>query len=104
MDLLYNNYMRSTGNGPTWCVEIDPPSRPVLSYWEEVKIACGLIYEQRTAPLQLCYSGGLDSEFVLATLLDLDIPVEVVNFVKQETLIPLLLILTMIGLLNPELL
>ena len=78
MDLLYNNYMRSTGNGPTWCVEIDPPSRPVLSYWEEVKIACGLIYEQRTAPLQLCYSGGLDSEFVLATLLDLDIPVEVV--------------------------
>lgn len=78
MDLLYNNYMRSTGNGPTWCVEIDPPSRPVLSYWEEVKISCGLIYEQRTAPLQLCYSGGLDSEFVLATLLDLGIPVEVV--------------------------
>jgi hypothetical protein len=59
-------------------VEIDPPTRPVLSYWEEVKIACGLIYEQRTAPLQLCYSGGLDSEFVLATLLDLKIPVEVV--------------------------
>ena len=78
MDLIYNNYLRGTGNGPTWCVEIDPPTRPVLSYWEEIKIVCGLIYEQRQAPLQLCYSGGLDSEFVLATLLDLDIPVEVV--------------------------
>jgi len=83
MDLLYNNYMRSKGNGSTWCVEIDPPSRPVLSYWEEVKIICGLIYEQRTSPLQLCYSGGLDSEFVLATLLDLGIPVEVIIMSTQ---------------------
>jgi len=78
MDLLHSNYMRSSGNGSTWCVEIDPPTRPVLSYWEETKIACEMIYDQRTAPLQLCYSGGLDSEFVLATLLDLGIPVEVV--------------------------
>jgi hypothetical protein len=77
MDLLHNNYMRSTGNGPSWCVEIDPPTRPVLSYWEETKIACGMIYEQRTSPLQLCYSGGLDSEFVLATFLDLGIPIQV---------------------------
>jgi len=83
MELLYNNYMRSSGNGPTWCVEIDPPARPVLSYWEETKIACSLVYEQRTAPLQLCYSGGLDSEFVLATLMDLGIPVEVVIMKTQ---------------------
>lgn len=78
MELLFKNYMRSTGNGATWCVEIDPPTRPVLSYWEEIKIVCGIIYEQRQAPLQLCYSGGLDSEFLLATLLDLGIPVEVI--------------------------
>lgn len=78
MDLLHNYYMRSIGNGPTWCVEIDPPTRPILSYWEEIKIVCGIIYETRQAPLQLCYSGGLDSEFVLTTLIDLGIPVEVV--------------------------
>lgn len=78
MDLLKNNYMKSSGNGPTWCVEIFPPSRQVKSYWEETKIACEMIYEQRTGPLQLCYSGGLDSEFVLFTLLDMGIDVEVV--------------------------
>lgn len=78
MELLLNNYMQSSGNGPTWCVEINPPSRPVKSYWEETKIACQMIYDQRTAPLQLCYSGGLDSEFVLSTLLDMGIPVEVI--------------------------
>lgn len=77
MKLLHNDYMRSSGNGPTWSVEINPPNRSVLNYWEEVKISCSLIYEQRTSPLQLCYSGGLDSEFVLATLLDMGIPVEV---------------------------
>jgi hypothetical protein len=77
MKLLYNDYMRSSGNGSTWSVEIDPPTRSVKSYFEETKIACGLIYEQRTAPLQLCYSGGLDSEYVLSTLLYLGIPVEV---------------------------
>lgn len=83
MDLLHNNYMRSTGNGPTWCVEIDPPTRPVKSYWEETLIACEIIYEQRTAPLQLCYSGGLDSEFVLSTFLHLGIDVEVVIMKTQ---------------------
>lgn len=78
MQLLYNNYMRSQGNGPTWCVEIDPPTRPVKSYWEETKIACEMIWEQRTAPLQLCYSGGLDSEYVLAALRHLGMQVEVI--------------------------
>lgn len=70
--------MHSSGNGPTWSVEINPPTRVVKSYFEETKIACGLIYEQRSAPLQLCYSGGLDSEYVLSVLLHLGIPVEVV--------------------------
>lgn len=83
MKLLYNDYMRSTGNGPTWCVEIDPPTRPVKSYWEETLIACGMIYEQRSAPLQLCYSGGLDSEYVLCAFRHLGIPVEVIIMVTK---------------------
>ncbi len=78
MDFFQNDYQRGTGHGADWCVEIQPPTRPVKTYWEEIKLVCGAVYEQRTAPLQLCLSGGLDSEYVLATLLDLGIPVEVV--------------------------
>lgn len=78
MDLLYNNYMRSSGNGPTWCVEIDPPSRPVKSYYEETVIAMQMLWDLKDAPLQLCYSGGLDSEYVLAVLRQLGMDVEVV--------------------------
>lgn len=83
MNLFYKNYMVGTGNGADWSVEIHPPERPVKSYWEEIKTVCGMVYEQRTAPLQLCLSGGLDSEFVLATLLSLGIPVEVVIMKTQ---------------------
>lgn len=77
MELLYNNYMRSSGNGPTWCVEIDAPPGPVNSYFEETKIACEMLWANKTSPLQLCYSGGLDSEFVLSVLLHLGMEVEV---------------------------
>ncbi len=83
MDLLYKNYMRSSGNGPTWCVEIDPPSGPVKSYFEEIKIACEMIWANKTSPLQLCYSGGLDSEYVLSVLLHLGMEVEVVIMKTQ---------------------
>lgn len=76
MNLLYNNYMRSSGHGLTWCVEIDPPTRPVKSYYEETAIACEMIWSQKIGKLQLCLSGGLDSEFVLAVLLKLGMEVE----------------------------
>lgn len=78
MDLLYNNYMRSSGNGPTWCVEIDPPTRPVKSYYEETVIAAEMIWATKEGPLQLCYSGGLDSEYVLAVLTKLGMKVDVI--------------------------
>jgi hypothetical protein len=77
MHLLHNNYMTSTGNGPTWSVQINPPSRPVKSYYEETKIACEMIYAEKNGPLQLCLSGGLDSEYVLSVLLSLKMDVEV---------------------------
>lgn len=78
MNLLYNNYMRSSGHGDTWCVEIDPPSRPVKSYYEETVIAAEMIWSMKEGPLYLCYSGGLDSEFVLAVLKKLGMQVNVV--------------------------
>jgi hypothetical protein len=76
MDLLLNNYMRSEGHGDTWAVEILPPSRPVKSYYEETVIAAEMIWAQKVGKLQLCLSGGLDSEYVLAVLLKLGMEVE----------------------------
>jgi hypothetical protein len=66
MELIHNNYLRGSGHGATWNVEIDPPSRPVKSYFEETIIAAEMIWAQRQGPLYICYSGGLDSEYVLS--------------------------------------
>lgn len=78
MQLIHNNYLRSHGNGPTWCVEIDPPMQPVRSYYQETKRACEMIWSQKVGKLQLCYSGGLDSEYVLSVLTAMGMEVEVV--------------------------
>ena len=78
MQLIDNNYLRSSGNGPTWTVEIDPPRRPVRSYYEETLIAAEMLWERKRGKLQLCYSGGLDSEYVLSILLKFGMTVEVV--------------------------
>jgi hypothetical protein len=78
MELLKNNYMRGHGHGDTWTVEIDPPTRQVKSYYEETCIAAEMIWAERQGPLQLCYSGGLDSEYVLSVLLALGMNVETV--------------------------
>lgn len=66
MELVHNNYMRGTGHGADWHVDIDPPTRKVKSYFEESCIAAEMIYSQKVGKLYLCYSGGLDSEYVLA--------------------------------------
>ena len=76
MELVHNNYLRSHGHGPTFTVEIDPPTRPVKSYYEETCIAAEMIWAQKRGPLQLCYSGGLDSEFVLSVFLELGMEIE----------------------------
>jgi hypothetical protein len=78
MQLVDNNYLRSSGNGPTWTVEIDPPRRSVKSYYEETLIAAEMLWERKQGKLQLCYSGGLDSEYVLSILLKFGMTVEVV--------------------------
>lgn len=66
MEFIQNNYLRGLGNGPTWHVEIDPPSRPIKNYYEEAKIAAEMIWAQKQGKLYITYSGGLDSEFVLS--------------------------------------
>jgi hypothetical protein len=76
MELLHGNYLRGYGHGPTWTVEIDPPTRPVKSYYEETKVAIEMVWANKQGPLQLCYSGGLDSEYVLSVLLEMGMTVE----------------------------
>ena len=76
MQLVDNNYLRSSGNGPTWEVEIDPPRRTVKSYYEEAVIAAEMIWAQKQGSLNLLYSGGLDSEYVLSVFLKLGMDIQ----------------------------
>ena len=75
MELIYNNYLRGSGHGLNWNVEIDPPSHPVNSYYEETVAAAEIIWSQKQGPLYLMYSGGLDSEYVLSVFLKLGMDV-----------------------------
>ena len=74
--LLDNNYIKTSGSGSTWNVEITGPSRPVKSYYEETVIAAEKVWSQKTSPLYLCYSGGLDSEYVLNVFLQLGMNIQ----------------------------
>lgn len=86
MQLVDNNYLRGSGNGPTWTVEIDPPRRPVKSYYEEAVIAAEMIWAQKQGKLNLLYSGGLDSEYVLSVFLKLGMDIQpVIMNLKSST-------------------
>jgi hypothetical protein len=71
MELIHNNFLRGSGHGPTWKVAVDPPTRPVKSYYEEVCIAAEMVWTQKLGTVYVSLSGGLDSEFILAVLLSL---------------------------------
>ena len=64
MQLLKYNYLRGSGHGDTWHVEIDPPKRKVKSYFEETVETAKYMYENKSGELYLLYSGGLDSQYV----------------------------------------
>jgi hypothetical protein len=76
MQLVDNNYLRGSGHGDTWHVEIDPPRRSVKSYYEETIIAAEMIWAQKQGQLNLLYSGGLDSEYVLSVFLRLGMNIQ----------------------------
>jgi hypothetical protein len=63
---LQNNYLNWLGNGPTWKVDIDPVSRPVKSFYKETVLVAEKVWAEKQGNLHVCYSGGLDSEYVLA--------------------------------------
>lgn len=68
MDYYFQNYFRTFSRGLTWGVEVDQPSRAPGSYFEETVNSVEMIWEQRQSPLYLLYSGGLDSEYMLAVM------------------------------------
>lgn len=65
-----NNYYRTVGSGNTFTVEIDPITRTVGSFCEEVILNCQEIYENREGPMYCMYSGGIDSELLMEIFLD----------------------------------
>ncbi len=75
MNLTKDNFIRSSGHGTDWTVRIDYPLEPLKSYYEETVIAAEMIWEQKQGPLYVCYSGGLDSEYVLAVFRTLGMPI-----------------------------
>jgi hypothetical protein len=75
MDYISNNYVRSSGSGINWTVQIDGPVRPVKSYYEETVNVAEIVWSQKQGNLFLCYSGGLDSEYVLAVFKSLGMPI-----------------------------
>ena len=73
MELIKDNYIRGSGSGDTWHVDIDPPKRKVGTYFQETLIAMEHVNDVRNGEIQLLYSGGLDSEYVARVLLHLGI-------------------------------
>lgn len=64
MDLLKDNYMTTSGSGPSWKIDIQPPKKQVKSFYEEALYAAEYIYANKQGKLYLLYSGGMDSEYV----------------------------------------
>lgn len=74
MELTQNNYLRGSGSGSTWHVDIDPPKRKVSSYFEETIKAVKYVDEQKVGKTYLLYSGGMDSQYVFNVYHRLKIP------------------------------
>ncbi len=68
MELIKNNYLRGSGHGATWHVDIDPATRKVKSYFEETLETAEYVYANKTGKIFLLYSGGLDSQYVFNIL------------------------------------
>jgi hypothetical protein len=75
MDNTKNNYIRSSGTGPTWKVDIDPLPIKFDNYFIESCRAAEEIYSQKQGKVHVMYSGGIDSEHCLNVFLHLGMDV-----------------------------
>lgn len=76
MNLVHNNYLRPSGSGNNFTIDIDPVSNSnFLNYFTASKEAAQIIADNRQGKLYLMYSGGVDSEYTLTLFRSLNIPV-----------------------------
>jgi hypothetical protein len=74
ISLTKNNYARQIGSGPTFKMEFDPLPKADNLYKESI-LAAEEIYDLKQGSLNVFYSGGVDSEFVLSLFLELGMDV-----------------------------
>ena len=63
---LKDNYIRPSGEGNSFKVDIDKIKQPFGNLYEESVLAAEEIYSLKEGKLHVMYSGGLDSEYVLS--------------------------------------
>ena len=97
IDLVKNNYYRKIGTGSTFSVEFDKMPSATLNHTEESKKAAIELYDLKQGELHLCYSGGVDSEFMLSIFMELGIPFTPVVFKITPNWLPLLSAASIVG-------
>ena len=70
-----NNYLRASGSGANFKVEIDPPTGRNLDYHKSTLEVAKEIHDRKQGKLYLMYSGGVDSEYALNVFLSLGIEI-----------------------------
>lgn len=76
MQNLKDNYIKFAGNGPTWQLKFEQPTRPTKNYFEETCLTAEMLWAKREGTVHLLYSGGLDSEYVLNVFMHLGMNVQ----------------------------
>lgn len=90
MNLSYNDYYTTSGNGDTWAVHLKPCTQKSTTYYEECIRAAKLIAEESSKQIVLMFSGGIDSEFMLNIFKDAQVDFKVAiisygNWNKHDT-------------------
>ena len=80
-----NNFYRTLGSGESFQLSIDPTTRAVSSYCDELILNAKEIYDTKSGKLYCMYSGGIDSELVMEVFLSLgmDITPVIVNLIPD---------------------
>jgi len=72
---IKNNFIRPTGTGESWTLDIKPFPTKSDNYFVESCRAAEEIYDLAEGPLHVMYSGGIDSEYALNIFLHLGIDI-----------------------------
>jgi hypothetical protein len=76
----YNNnwFVDRVNEKDNWSIQYGQCKRPVKNWREECKLAASMIYDQRQGlPIDILFSGGMDSEIVLRSFLEIKVPFNV---------------------------